>query len=69
MRLSPQARVFDHSFKEGELRGKTAVDRILADTAGSNNLLDKEYYSSCSSGYYCQFANRRTVLAGLRYRW
>ncbi|GAA3842860.1 TonB-dependent siderophore receptor [[Pseudomonas] carboxydohydrogena] len=38
-------------------------------TLNVNNLLDKEYYSSCSSGYYCQFANRRTVLAGLRYRW
>lgn len=38
-------------------------------TLNVNNLFDKEYYSSCSSGFYCQYANRRTVLAGLRYRW
>ncbi|MCG6206788.1 TonB-dependent siderophore receptor [Rhodopseudomonas sp. HC1] len=38
-------------------------------TLNVNNLFDKDYYSSCSSGYYCQFGNRRTVLAGLRYRW
>ena len=38
-------------------------------TLNVHNLFDKEYYSSCSSGYYCQFGNRRTVLAGMRYRW
>ncbi|UYO38415.1 TonB-dependent siderophore receptor [Rhodopseudomonas palustris] len=38
-------------------------------TLNVNNLFDKEYYSSCSSGFYCQFGNRRTVLAGVRYRW
>ncbi|ABD07968.1 TonB-dependent siderophore receptor [Rhodopseudomonas palustris HaA2] len=38
-------------------------------TLNVNNLFDKEYYSSCSSTYYCQFGNRRTILAGLRYRW
>jgi len=41
----------------------------MALTLNVNNLFDKEYYSSCSSGFYCQYANRRTVLAGLRYRW
>jgi iron complex outermembrane receptor protein len=41
----------------------------MALTLNVNNLFDKEYYSSCSSGYYCQYANRRTVLAGMRYRW
>lgn len=41
----------------------------MALTLNVNNLLDKEYYSSCSSGFYCQYANRRTVLAVLRYRW
>jgi len=38
-------------------------------TFNVTNLFDKEYYSSCSSNYYCQYANRRQVLAGLRYRW
>ncbi|MBK5957657.1 TonB-dependent siderophore receptor [Rhodoplanes elegans] len=38
-------------------------------TLNVTNLFDKEYYSSCSSNYYCQFANRRLILAGLRYRW
>jgi len=33
------------------------------------NLADKEYYSSCSSGFYCEFGDRRTFLAGLRHRW
>jgi iron complex outermembrane recepter protein len=33
------------------------------------NLADKEYYSSCSSGYYCEFGDRRTFLAGVRHHW
>ncbi|CAN1722161.1 iron complex outermembrane recepter protein [Hyphomicrobium sp. 1Nfss2.1] len=33
------------------------------------NLADKEYYSSCSSGFYCEFGERRTFLAGIRHRW
>jgi iron complex outermembrane receptor protein len=33
------------------------------------NLADKEYYSSCSSGFYCEFGDRRTYLAGIRHRW
>ncbi|WAC27686.1 TonB-dependent siderophore receptor [Ancylobacter sp. SL191] len=38
-------------------------------TLNVTNLLDTEYYSSCSSSYYCQFGNGRLVLAGLRYTW
>ena len=38
-------------------------------TLNVTNLFDKEYYSSCSSDIYCQFGNRRLILAGLRYRW
>ncbi|MDU0342877.1 TonB-dependent siderophore receptor [Bosea rubneri] len=38
-------------------------------TLNVTNLLDKEYYSGCSTGFYCQVGNGRTVLAGLRYRW
>ncbi|SDI87894.1 iron complex outermembrane recepter protein [Pseudomonas flavescens] len=34
-----------------------------------NNALDKTYYSSCSSNFYCQYGNGRQVIAGLRYRW
>lgn len=41
----------------------------LEGTLNVTNLLDKTYYSSCSSGFYCQYGNGRTVLAGLRYRW
>lgn len=33
------------------------------------NLADKEYYSSCSSGFYCEYGDRRTFLAGIRHRW
>lgn len=33
------------------------------------NALDKTYYSSCSSNFYCQYGNGRQVIAGLRYRW
>lgn len=33
------------------------------------NLADKEYYSSCSSDYYCEYGDRRTFLAGIRHRW
>lgn len=38
-------------------------------TLNVTNLLDTEYYSSCSSSFYCQFGNGRLVLAGLRYTW
>lgn len=38
-------------------------------TLNVTNLLNKEYYASCSSGFYCQFGNERQVIAGLRYRW
>ncbi|MBR1268976.1 TonB-dependent siderophore receptor [Bradyrhizobium sp. AUGA SZCCT0222] len=38
-------------------------------TLNVTNLLDKSYYTSCSSNIYCQFGNGRLVLAGLRYRW
>lgn len=41
----------------------------LKATLNVTNLLDTEYYSSCSSSYYCQFGNGRLVLAGLRYSW
>ncbi len=38
-------------------------------TLNATNLLDKDYYSSCSSNFYCQYGNGAQVLAGLRYRW
>ncbi|CBS91138.1 TonB-dependent siderophore receptor [Azospirillum lipoferum] len=37
-------------------------------TLNATNLFDKEYYSSCSSSFYCQYGNGAQVLAGLRYR-
>lgn len=33
------------------------------------NLFDKTYYSSCSSDFFCQFGDGRTVTAGLHYKW
>ncbi len=48
------------------------VDPFLARsefTLNVSNVFDKEYYSSCSSGFYCQFGDRRTFLAGIRHRW
>lgn len=41
----------------------------LEGTLDVTNLLDRDYYASCSSDIYCQFGNGRQVLAGLRYRW
>ncbi len=41
----------------------------LEGTLNFTNLLDKTYYSSCSSGFYCQYGNGRQILAGMRYRW
>lgn len=38
-------------------------------TLNVTNLLNDEYYASCSSGFYCQYGNGAQVLAGLRYRW
>lgn len=38
-------------------------------TLNVTNLFDREYYTSCSSNIYCQFGNRRLVVAGLRYAW
>lgn len=38
-------------------------------TLNVTNLFDKEYYSSCSSSYYCQYGNGAQFLLGLRYKW
>jgi iron complex outermembrane receptor protein len=38
-------------------------------TLSVTNLFDKEYYSSCSSSYYCQYGNGTQALLGLRYSW
>lgn len=38
-------------------------------TLNINNLFNKKYYASCSSGFYCQYGNERQVLAGVRYTW
>lgn len=38
-------------------------------TLNVSNLLDTEYYASCSSTFYCQHGNGAQVLAGMRYRW
>ncbi|KEA07738.1 TonB-dependent siderophore receptor [Rhizobium rhizogenes] len=53
---------YDFGVKNQKLKGLEA-------TLNVTNLLNKEYYSSCSSNYYCQYGNGRTVLAGLRYKW
>lgn len=53
---------YDFGAKNPSLKGLEA-------TLNATNLLDKEYYSSCSSEYYCQYGNGRTVLAGMRYKW
>ena len=53
---------YDFGAKNPSLKGLQA-------TLNVTNLLDKEYYSSCSSEYYCQYGNGRVVLAGLRYKW
>lgn len=53
---------YDFGVRNPSLKGLQA-------TLNVTNLLDKEYYSSCSSDYYCQFGNGRAVLAGLRYKW
>jgi iron complex outermembrane receptor protein len=38
-------------------------------TLNVTNLLDTEYYSSCSSAFYCQYGNGAQVLLGLKYSW
>ncbi|MBO0132036.1 TonB-dependent siderophore receptor [Agrobacterium sp. Rnr] len=53
---------YDFGARNANLKGLQA-------TLNLTNLLDKEYYSSCSSGFYCQYGNGRTVLAGLKYKW
>ncbi|MDJ1637593.1 TonB-dependent siderophore receptor [Rhizobium rhizogenes] len=53
---------YDFGVKNQKLKGLEA-------TLNVTNLLNKEYYSSCSSNYFCQYGNGRTVLAGLRYKW
>lgn len=37
-------------------------------TLNAANLFDKEYYSSCSSNFYCQYGAGAQVLVGLRYK-
>ena len=53
---------WDLSHFGGYLKGKEV-------TLNANNLLDREYISSCSSTTACYFGNRRLVLAGLRVKW
>jgi iron complex outermembrane receptor protein len=53
---------YDFGVRNPNLKGLQA-------TLNVTNLLDKEYYSSCSSEYFCQYGNGRTVLAGLKYKW
>lgn len=53
---------YDFGARTPELKGLEA-------TLNVTNLLDTEYYSSCSSNFYCQFGNGRQVLAGLKYKW
>ncbi|WP_372072926.1 TonB-dependent siderophore receptor [Tistrella mobilis] len=38
-------------------------------TLNATNLFDETYYTSCTSGFYCQYGNGTEVLAGLRYSW
>lgn len=38
-------------------------------TLNVTNLFDRDYYSGCSNGFYCQVGKGREVVAGLRYRW
>lgn len=53
---------YDLGAKNPNLKG-------LEGTLNVTNLFDKEYYSSCSLNFYCQYGNGRQVLAGLRYKW
>ncbi|UDL87007.1 TonB-dependent siderophore receptor [Mesorhizobium sp. PAMC28654] len=53
---------YDFGAKNPTLKG-------LEGTLNVTNLLNKTYYSSCSSNIYCQYGNGRQVLAGLRYKW
>lgn len=53
---------FDMGRLSNDLRGMQA-------TLNVNNLFDKEYVAACSATTACNWGLRRTVLAGLRYRW
>lgn len=53
---------YDFGVKTPSLKG-------LEGTLNVTNLFDKDYYSSCTSDYYCQFGNGRQILAGLNYKW
>jgi iron complex outermembrane recepter protein len=53
---------YDFGAKRPDLKGLEA-------TLNVTNLLDEEYYSSCSYGMCCQYGNGRTVVAGLKYKW
>ena len=38
-------------------------------TFNATNLLDNNYYASCTFGFYCQYGDGLRLLAGLRYQW
>lgn len=40
-----------------------------AATLNATNLFDREYFSSCSFNFFCQYGNGRQLLVGLRYNW
>ena len=60
--------VFDTSLRY-ELVNLAQAWKSVEATLNVTNLFDKSYYTSCSSGFYCQFGNGRMALAGLRHRW
>ncbi|MCY1666708.1 TonB-dependent siderophore receptor [Rhizobium sp. SL86] len=60
--LLDAALTYDFGVKQPNLKGLQA-------TLNVTNLLNKEYYSSCSYNFYCQYGNGRTVIAGLKYKW
>lgn len=64
----PSATVYDAAIRYdfGAINPQLAGLQAMVN---ANNLTDKEYIASCSSGTACYFANRRVVTAGLRYVW
>jgi iron complex outermembrane receptor protein len=60
--LVDMAARYDLGNVSGALEGAQA-------TLNVTNLFNKEYYSSCSSSFYCQYGNGTQVLVGMRYIW
>ncbi|GLK56394.1 ligand-gated channel [Methylopila capsulata] len=65
---TPGVTLFDASLRYDLGRRITRLEGVSLQVNASN-LLDKKYVSTCLAAYGCNYGDRRTVYATMKYRW